>query len=590
MAIILGADNWPHFSQLGRPLNGGLPFCNSASLAKNFFLSSSGLSLAGHDVLDLFNSPLTASQQLNEIQLFLSRWTANSRTKGPLLNDVFLYYVGHGDFYGSSNDLLLLIRDSVPHNDLSGIQSRALARILKQSANESRHVVILDCCWSGAVIRHWMSSSAADAAVKSVERDFPTKGTVLVCSSSEDMPSMAPSEATFSLFTDAFFKSLLTGTENISGDLSARQVKELAFDIMARDWPDLAVRPVVYGMERGGGDLSETPYFRNYGGSFVGDDIYQIKRLRDKNAIGDDNNRSTERRPETKSKKYGIRLRLLSAGTLGLLISISLHGDMHSPRFGPFTCSWCLDMIYVEGGEFIMGTPEDELQPQHDFFSEPFLVRVSPFYIARNTITFVEWDQCVQDGGCKRISAPDDGGFGRDQRPVININYFDVQEFILWLNKYASSGETYRLPTSAEWEYAARAGTTTPFTFGHRINRSQANYDGERPYGDGEVGPRSYETVPINELDASNAWGIRHMHGNVWEWTEDCWHDSYIGHPDDGSAWMEEDGGDCERRVLRGGSFGNAAINLRSAERSAASVHSRQSNLGFRVVRQIDAE
>ena len=160
----------------------------------------------------------------------------------------------------------------------------------------------------------------------------------------------------------------------------------------------------------------------------------------------------------------------------------------------------------------------------------------------------------------------------------------DAQSYIQWLNSKTEDAP-YRLPSEAEWEYAARAGTSTPFSFGELISTDQANYDGTRTYGSGVAGVYRRQTVPVEDLDAANDWSLRHMHGNVREWVEDCWHDNYQGAPVDGSAWLSVQNGDCSARVLRGGSWSSNPEDLRSAYRVRAEAGYRVINVGFRPAR-----
>ena len=159
---------------------------------------------------------------------------------------------------------------------------------------------------------------------------------------------------------------------------------------------------------------------------------------------------------------------------------------------------------------------------------------------------------------------PDDRGWGRGRRPVINVSWEDAKTYVGWLSR--ETGERYRLLSEAEWEYAARAGTTGPFHFGARISTNKANYDGNYTYGSGRKGVYRRKTMPVGSFPA-NAFGLHDVHGNVYEWVEDCWHGSYAGAPTDESAWVR--GGDCGERVLRGGSWVRADRGS-SARRSAA--------------------
>ena len=209
------------------------------------------------------------------------------------------------------------------------------------------------------------------------------------------------------------------------------------------------------------------------------------------------------------------------------------------------------DMVSIPGGTFRMGDlnggGDDDERPVHS-------VTVPAFKLGKFEVTFTQWDACVADGGCGRYT-PDDRGWGRGNRPVIYVSWDDIQGFIDWLND--KTGGNYRLPTEAEWEYAARAGSTTKYSWGNRIGSNRANC-----YED-NCGDRWNNTAPVGSFSA-NAWGLHDLHGNVWEWAQDCWNDSYVGAPTDGSAWTS---GDCSQRVSRGGAWGNNPRNLRSAHR-----------------------
>ena len=163
---------------------------------------------------------------------------------------------------------------------------------------------------------------------------------------------------------------------------------------------------------------------------------------------------------------------------------------------------------------------------------------------------------------------------------MINVSWEDARAYAGWLSR--ETGASYRLPSEAEWEYAARAGTTTPFHTGTTISTNQANY-GNLAYGSGRRGTYRERTTPVGTF-APNAFGLHDVHGNVWEWTEDCWHENYRGAPADGSPWL---GGDCGRRVSRGGSWLNNPRILRSAVRNRHITDTRLTYAGFRVARAL---
>lgn len=237
-------------------------------------------------------------------------------------------------------------------------------------------------------------------------------------------------------------------------------------------------------------------------------------------------------------------------------------------------------MIAIPPGRFLMGAPNGE-QSSADMQRPLHEVRIDyTFALGRHTVTFAEWDAAVAAGA--KLEKPGDEGWGRGNRPVINVNWEDAQAYLAWLNdKTGLTGrpDAYRLPSEAEWEYACRAGTTTPFSFGITISTAQANYHGYYVYGAGKEGEFREKTAPAGSFPA-NAFGLHDMHGNVWEWCQDCWNGNYTGAPLNGSAWIT---GDCSSRVVRGGSWGNVPAALRSATRSSIISSNRYGSIGFRL-------
>ena len=228
------------------------------------------------------------------------------------------------------------------------------------------------------------------------------------------------------------------------------------------------------------------------------------------------------------------------------------------------------EMVYIPGGTFRMGDLrgegyDDNERPVHS-------VAVPSFRMGKYEVTFSQWDACVADGGCSH--RPDDEGWGRGNRPVIDVSWDDIQEFIAWLNRKTGGG--YRLPTESEWEYAARAGSESLYSWGDEIGVNQANCDGCGSQWDDD------RTAPVGSFPA-NAWGLHDVHGNVWEWVEDCWNNNYEEAPVDGSAWLS---GFCGVRVVRGGSWAEGFLRyLRSSYRGWFDRSKRLGNLGFRLAR-----
>jgi formylglycine-generating enzyme required for sulfatase activity len=238
------------------------------------------------------------------------------------------------------------------------------------------------------------------------------------------------------------------------------------------------------------------------------------------------------------------------------------------------------EMVVIPAGEFLMGSPEDEEDRGEDEGPQHRVVIPAPFALGKYAVTFEEFDHFVRENG--HDHRPRDMDWGRGDRPVIDVSWDDAVAYCRWLSK--ETGHDYRLPTEAEWEYTCRAGTTTPFHFGETIGTDQANYDGDYTYGGGGKGVYRKKTVPVGNFPA-NAFGLHDMHGNVWEWVEDCWHDSYRGAPSGGDAWTT--GGNCRLRVLRGGSWNHFPGYLRSAFRAWNTSVNRFITFGFRIARTL---
>jgi len=227
---------------------------------------------------------------------------------------------------------------------------------------------------------------------------------------------------------------------------------------------------------------------------------------------------------------------------------------------------WCPRMVVVPGGSFTMGSPDSEGDHSADE-SPQHRVRIRQFAAGKFEITFDQWAACVAGGGCRSNRAPNDQGWGRSDRPVINVSWNDAQEYVRWLSQ--RTHQAYRLLSESEWEYAARAGTTTMFWTGGNVDRSQAQYGANR-------------TRPVGTF-RPNAFGLYDTIGNVSEWVEDCQSATYAGLPADGSAHE----GSCDARIHRGGAFGGDRLNVRAANRSAAAPASGSQNRGFRVARAL---
>ena len=231
-----------------------------------------------------------------------------------------------------------------------------------------------------------------------------------------------------------------------------------------------------------------------------------------------------------------------------------------------------LEMVYIPRGSFLMGSPEDEEgreqneSPQHE-------VTLQPFYMSKYPITQEQYEVMIGNNP---------SNFKGENRPVENVSWYDAIEFCKKLS--SKTGKIYRLPSESQWEYACRAGTTTPFYFGETITSELVNYNGEYPCGNAPKGKYRKETTDVGSFPP-NAFGLYDMHGNVWEWCQDIWHGNYNGAPTDGSAW--ETGGDGNTRLLRGGSWNNISWDCRCAWRSYDIADYSYGYWGFRIVSSV---
>jgi formylglycine-generating enzyme required for sulfatase activity len=274
--------------------------------------------------------------------------------------------------------------------------------------------------------------------------------------------------------------------------------------------------------------------------------------------------------------KFEARIAELKAKTAAMVSSalsrlntLSLQQRLAAPPViwrvtGPLTefkdCDGCPQMVVLPAGEFTMGSPLSEAYRGAE--SQHRVTITTPFAVSKFEITFDEWDACVKGGGCGGYR-PDDQNWGRGKRPVINISWDNAEAYVNWLRRM--TGKNYRLLSESEWEYAARAGTTTPFSSGGKVTPNKANYDGSVD-GTGPSKVNRQKTMPVGSFPA-NRFGLHDVHGNVSEWVADCWHDEYAAAPADGSPWVE---GNCNGRVVRGGSWEDSQRELpRSPEQRA---------------------
>ncbi|WP_072621034.1 bifunctional serine/threonine-protein kinase/formylglycine-generating enzyme family protein [Spirulina major] len=255
-----------------------------------------------------------------------------------------------------------------------------------------------------------------------------------------------------------------------------------------------------------------------------------------------------------------------------------------------------LEMVRIPEGEFMMGSPHNEAGRSDDE-GPSHRVIVPEFAMSRTAITQAQWQIVAQLPQVVRSLSADPAYFKGKNNPVEQVSWKDSIEFCLRLSE--ATGKLYRLPSEAEWEYACRAGTTTPFHFGPTLSPQVANYDGNYTYGQGKKGEYRKKTIPVGSLNAPNPWGLHEMHGNVWEWCLDDWHGSYQGAPKDGRAWIDSgnysqnnkdwlkrllNNKSTSSKLLRGGAWYPNPKHCRSAYRDSYPRDDGNLDIGFRVV------
>lgn len=261
---------------------------------------------------------------------------------------------------------------------------------------------------------------------------------------------------------------------------------------------------------------------------------------------------------------------VLAAALAGAWLALafpSAEAAVHLPGDTFRDCETCGEMVVVPAGDFVMGSTLKASQ------GPPHKVTMSKdFAIGRREVTFAEWDRCVAASGC--AYSPSDQGWGRDNHPAINLSWSDAKEYVAWLSKL--TGQNYRLPSEAEWEYAARGGASTLYWWGKEVGVGHAHC--------ADCDEKSSGTAPVGTF-RPNGFGLYDTAGNASEWVEDCWNATYAGAPANGAALAS---GDCALRVLRGGSFLDKAPGVTSAARFRYDYDVRYYANGFRVARDLN--
>jgi formylglycine-generating enzyme required for sulfatase activity len=270
--------------------------------------------------------------------------------------------------------------------------------------------------------------------------------------------------------------------------------------------------------------------------------------------------------------RHKVRISLLCLVGMGFVEPGAIAQNVVGEQFKD-CANGCPEMTVIPAGTFMMGAPENDADRDDSEGPPHEMTLAKPFAVSKFAVTFEDWDACVAAAACPRVS----DAWGRGTMPVINVSFGDAKQYVGWLSQV--TGKAYRLPTEAEWEYAARGGATTRYSWGDYPGRGNAVCDGCGSRWDLQ------QTAPVGSFKP-NKFGLYDMHGNIWEWVEDAWHEDYDGAPRDGSAWLRD--GDQSTRVVRGGSWRNETQHIRAAVRAGRNIHVRFDTLGFRVARPIE--
>jgi len=649
LVVILGASQWPEAD-----FESDTAFADSANDLREFFLDPNGFGLPADNLLNFFDQRHAPSELLVQLGDFLEL-----RLKQADYFDLVLYYVGHGFFAGNKDDFFLALKGTkTKHKNVTSLPVESLAECVNESARHLRRFVIFDCCFAAAALPVFQSA-LGDVAMRKAAQAFPTKGTLLYCSSSKDNASKAPKDFRYTMFSGCLLQALREGRASFAEKLTMTDVDLLVRQNLNRVFRKGAwVRPELHSPKQDAGDLRELPLFPNPArrqdfatvphavtstkltvssscaasfflngthraelqpyqphsldalqpgvyrillkaeGFRTEDEMVELKRgehllrnyapnpLAKPTAAQQPASEPPQRQAQLPQKKPRLKLwqglvmgvallflgyRLLPEGKSSIvdlppkkLDPLPKTGELQAFRDGGFeiTMAWC------PPGSFMMGSPESEKQRKKDE-TQHRVTLTQGIWLGQTEVTQAQW---------KAVMGSNPSEFVGDTLPVDSVSWDDATEFIKRLNAKLGK-EVYRLPTEAEWEYACRAGTTTPFHTGENLTTDQANYDGRYPYADFPKGQYREKTTPVGSFPG-NAWGLQDMHGNLWEWCQD-WKDEYQagvqvdpGGPDSGQS-----------RVLRGGSWSLGGWYCRSADRNGFTPDYRNDVSGFRLAR-----
>ncbi len=546
VALVIGNGNYEHANVLPNPAN------DAADV-------DAALTHAGFSVTRLVHA--NKDKMEKALAAFAAR-AANS-------DMAVLFFAGHGMELGGVN-YLIPVDATLDYEVTAPLQTLKLPDVMDVVGTSRLGIVFLDACRDNPLVNKMVRRNGDRTAYRGLARIEPL-GNLQVVFAARDGSRAQDGKGRNSPFTSALLEGLRT---------PGIELRELWGDVRERVLADTGQQqePYIYGPP-----LGRTKYYF----------LQPPKEIGNSPPVVDGDRLSYEAALSSGSPQgWQAYLQRYPNGAYAGVAEVQLaalsrpppapepsSAPTPTPAPAPFVsdtkdCEDCPEMVRIPGGTFRMGDLSGEgssdEKPAHE-------VTIRPFWAGKYEVTFAEWDACVAAGGCSH--QPDDRSWGRGRRPVMNVSWNDAQEYVRWLSQ--TTDRRYRLLSEAEWEYAARAGTSTNYSLGDTITCSQARYGRWGAHCGFVLGAFGAKTVPVGSF-AANSWGLHDVHGNVTEWVQDCWSKNYEGAPMDGSAWIS---GNCTERVHRGGGWSHAAGGVVSAQREKEDAAVRYDSRGLRVGR-----
>ena len=540
-ALVIGNGSYVHTSVLNNPMNDSLDV--ASALAELCF-------------------KVTLLNDLDQVNFERTLRAFRDQARGADLALVF--YAGHGIEIAGRNYLIPVDAQLARDVDVEW-EAVDVDRVLRATAGALRQIVILDACRDNPLARSMQRSALTRGSNASGLAPPGTVDNQLVAYAAAAGNTAADGRGRNSPYTEALLRHL--AEPGLEINILFGRVRD-------------SVRASTEGGQVPGfyNQLPGEPYYLN-----PGFEAPPAELVADE-AVGVDPAVAPVAAPAASAAPLDAAL---DVGD-GRLVDGFLQGQL------VVDCPYCPQLVIVPPGSFIMGGAAGEFGREEDEGPQHVVTIGESLAVGMYEVSFREWDACVDASGCNR--RPNAESWGRADRPVINVSWSDAREYVAWLTE--ETGNRYRLLSEAEWEYVARAGTSTarywdarpgtPCEYANSADVTGRAADGIRWPDDWSFASceDGFEgTAPVGAFQP-NRFRLQDLLGNVWEWTADCWNDRYVRAPGDGAAWEM---GDCDRRVVRGGAWNSQPMHVRAAVRDGIRSNTRSNNLGFRVARVLEA-